>query len=168
MASASQRPIIVDHPPGPPAYEWLPTTPRAADHLIGRAVVVSSSIRGNLWAIRAFYNGDLIPGKMFIKEKMASITYAGKVVKLNVEPIEVLCAAPHRVRWVGASNGGIPVGALLGGYTASGEELYIGRGQFKLFKFLTPGKVHPSHGCCYIVFAGKEKAIKNYDVLTVI
>ena len=51
-----------------------------------------------------------------------------------------------------------------GGYTSTGEILYIGR---KIHKGeMTPGKIYPSHDCLYISYGGDEHCYKdNYEVL---
>jgi hypothetical protein len=53
---------------------------------------------------------------------------------------------------------------ILGGYTLSGEILYIGR---KIHMgVMTPGKIHPSHGCLYVSYNGYEYSYKhNYEIL---
>lgn len=144
-------------------FDWLPITASTASTLTGKAVVGGHEgwDGSPLWVIRAWHNGDLIPGKLSIRHNAASIMYDGKEVpKQN---IEVLCAAPENLRWVPASNGNVPPGAIPGGRTTTGETLYVGRARYQLS--ITPGKVHPSHNACYIGFAGQEVAHKMYDVL---
>lgn len=67
------------------------------------------------------------------------------------------------LHWIHASNGSVPPGAVESGRTRSGEMLYVGRANYQ--NTLTLGKVHPSHGCLYIPYDGKEIAIKHYEVL---
>ncbi|XP_030027369.2 proline-rich protein 12 [Manduca sexta] len=114
-----------------------------------------------LWVIRAYHNGEFIPGKLAIKHRSAYVPHAGKEVP--VHNFEVLCAPAHLLRWIPGSHGQVPVGAIPAGNTHTGEPLYIARARQD--KSITPGKVHPSHGCCYISFGGKEIAHKNYEVL---
>ena len=144
-------------------YDWVPTTAMMASSLTGRAVVGGHEgwDGSPLWVIRAWHNGDLIPGKLSVRHNSASIVYDGK--EISVQNIEVLCAKPDDLRWVPASNGNVPPGAIPGGRTASGETLYVGRARYQLS--VTPGKIHPSHNSCYIAFAGQEVAHKMYDVL---
>ena len=144
-------------------YDWVPTTAIMASALTGRAVVGGHEgwDGSPLWVIRAWHNGDLIPGKLSVRHNSASIVYEGK--EISVQNIEVLCAKPEDLRWVPASNGNVPPGAVPGGRTASGETLYVGRARYQLS--VTPGKIHPSHNSCYIAFAGQEVAHKMYDVL---
>ena len=51
-----------------------------------------------------------------------------------------------------------------GGYTSTGEILYIGR---KIHMgVMTPGKIHPSHDCLYVSYGGYEYSYKhNYEIL---
>ncbi|KAM3956516.1 uncharacterized protein ACR2FA_009524 [Aphomia sociella] len=145
-------------------FDWIPSTATTANQLTGRAVVGGHEgwDGSPLWVIRAWHNGDLIPGKLSVRHNAASIMYDGKEV--SVQNIEVLCAKPDHLRWVPSSNGSVPPGAIPGGRTASGETLYVGRARHQLS--VTPGKVHPSHNSCYIGFAGAEVAHKVYDVLS--
>lgn len=53
--------------------------------------------------------------------------------------LQVLCCAPHAVRWLHSSNGQVPVGAIAAGNSHNGEPLYIGR--VRHMNSLTPGKV---------------------------
>ncbi|PZC73230.1 hypothetical protein B5X24_HaOG209910 [Helicoverpa armigera] len=144
-------------------YDWVPTTAMMASSLTGRAVVGGHEgwDGSPLWVIRGWHNGDLMPGKLSVRHNAASVVYDGK--EISVQNIEVLCAKPENLRWVPASNGNVPPGAIPGGRTASGETLYVGRARYQLS--VTPGKIHPSHNSCYIAFAGQEVSHKMYDVL---
>ncbi|XP_023948408.1 uncharacterized protein LOC112053267 [Bicyclus anynana] len=144
-------------------YDWVPTTSTTANSLTGKAVIGGHEgwDGSPLWVIRAWHNGDLIPGKLSVRHNAASIMFNGK--EIPVQKIDVLCARPDSLRWVPASNGSVPPGAINGGHTSSGETLYVGRARHQLS--VTPGKVHPSHNCCYIGFGGAEVSHKMYDVL---
>ncbi|XP_058123044.1 uncharacterized protein LOC131264795 [Anopheles coustani] len=65
--------------------------------------------------------------------------------------------------WVGSGNGQVPSGAVVGGRTPSGENLYIGRVYHG--DALLPGKIHPSHKRLYVSSGGKEHYYNNYEVL---
>lgn len=67
--------------------------------------------------------------------------------------------------WEFASNGAVPDGAVDIGMTQDGEKLYMGRALHGGSQ--APGKVHPSHGCLYIPFAGEEVSLTDYEVLCV-
>ncbi|CAG9794925.1 unnamed protein product [Diatraea saccharalis] len=145
-------------------FDWVPTTATTAHSLTGKAVLGGHEgwDGSPLWVIRSWHAGELIPGKLSVRHNRASVMYDGK--EIPVQNIEVLCARPENLRWVPASNGSVPPGAIAGGHTVSGETLYVGRATYQLS--VTPGKVHPSHKCCYIGFAGNEVSHRVYDVLT--
>ena len=67
------------------------------------------------------------------------------------------------LRWVRAEHGQVPLDAVHGGHVGSGEVLFVGRANH--LGNLLPGKVHPSHKCCYIAYGGKEHKHSNYEVL---
>ncbi|CAH0401521.1 unnamed protein product [Chilo suppressalis] len=149
-------------------FDWISTTAATAHKLNGKAVLGGNEVQSSnaLWVIRSWYCGDLIPGKLSVKSNNASVPYGGK--EITVHNFEVLCAKPENLKWVGASEGNVPPGAIVGGHTANGETLYVGRatyaGGFRNYNI--PGKVHQSHQCCYIGVAGKEVSKTTYEVLT--
>ncbi|XP_068624207.1 protein tonB2-like [Battus philenor] len=159
---APPEPVHVVENSGP-IIDWVPTTPTNASSLTGRAVVAGKEgwDSSPLWIIRAHHNGDLIPGKLAVQHRSAYIPYAGKEVP--VHNFEVLCAPSHAVRWVPANNGSVPPTAIAAGNTHTAEPLYIGR--VTHMRSVTPGKIHPTHGCCYISFSGGEVSYKYYEVL---
>lgn len=60
------------------------------------------------------------------------------------------------------SKAEIPPNAVEGGKDSTGETLYIGR--VRLDNELVPGKVVPSHECCYIAWDSEENAHPDYEV----
>jgi hypothetical protein len=66
------------------------------------------------------------------------------------------------LKWVRARDGQVPQNAVSGGHD-EGQTLYVGRA--RKGGDLVPGKVHPSHGCCYIPYGGEEHCMKEYEVL---
>ncbi|PSN46755.1 hypothetical protein C0J52_21805 [Blattella germanica] len=74
---------------------------------------------------------------------------------------EVLCHGS--IAWAPSRDGHVPQEALPVGYTSEGETLYAGRAFHD--GTLTVGKVHPSHGVCYIPYGGQEIAYKEYEIL---
>lgn len=156
-------PTVTPQAPFAPPVEWIPSTPVTAQALADKAVVAGyEGYDGSpLWVIRARFKGDLIPGKLAVKHRVAYVPYDGK--ENAVQEIEVCCARPERVRWVESRDGMIPPNAVIGGNTVSGETLYIGRAKEQ--GSLTPGKIHPSHRVIYISFGGSEVAHKVYEVL---
>lgn len=143
--------------------DWVQASSTTIHSFHGRAFVAGHEGWDNspLWVIRARYGGDFVPGKLAAKHQTAYIPFGGKEVR--VFDFEVMLAPPHIVRWVPSSNGSVPPGAIPAGNTASGEPLYIGRARY--MQSLTPGKVHPSHGCAYICFGGSEVSLRVYEVL---
>lgn len=52
---------------------------------------------------------------------------------------------------------------LSAGESEDGEPLFVGRAQHE--GTVTVGKVQPSHGVCYISYAGQELGFADYEVL---
>ncbi|KAF6216939.1 hypothetical protein GE061_001290 [Apolygus lucorum] len=78
----------------------------------------------------------------------------------NIGPPEPMGTA--QPTWVPTSGSNIPPDAVPGGF--DNEQLYIGRASHA--GALTPGKVVPSHGVCYVAWGGAEHGIRDYEVLT--
>ncbi|XP_037806146.1 C3 and PZP-like alpha-2-macroglobulin domain-containing protein 8 [Lucilia sericata] len=64
--------------------------------------------------------------------------------------------------WVPAANGEIPPNSMEGGFDGS-EQLYIARARHE--GDLIPGKLHPSHGVCYVAWGGGEHGHSEYEVM---
>ncbi|XP_075156713.1 uncharacterized protein LOC142229992 [Haematobia irritans] len=64
--------------------------------------------------------------------------------------------------WIPASNGVVPPNAVSGGFDGS-DQLYVARAYHG--SDLIPGKLHPSHGCCYVPYGGEEHSHRDYEVL---
>ena len=60
------------------------------------------------------------------------------------------------------SGDDIPERAVVAGESSAGGPLYVGRSEHEGGLF--PGKVNPSHSCCYIAWGGAEHSKENYDV----
>lgn len=116
--------------------------------------------------IRALHGNNWIPGKLSIREMKAYIAYDSTEVEVK-SGIEILLHAPGtEARWITISDGKIPSGAV-GPLGADG--VYIGRGVCpKPESVYTPGKIHPSHGCFYMPFDGKELTFKVYEALVIV
>ncbi|XP_055921309.1 uncharacterized protein LOC129952619 [Eupeodes corollae] len=108
---------------------------------------------------RAYHNGDLLPAKFVPNKTQAYVAWGGE--EINKHDIEVLTGT-HYV-WLPSSSGSVPPHSVTVGPTTDGEPLYIGRGHWE--GSLTPGKVHPSHGCLYIPYGGREHRLDCYEVL---
>ncbi|ENN73878.1 hypothetical protein HUJ04_010105 [Dendroctonus ponderosae] len=140
-------------------YHWVTITTRGAS-FPSSAVPAGTDIDGApIYVGRSFFNGDWLPAKVIPSKHVAYISYGGK--EISVDKFKVLCE--QRFEWIPAENGHVPVHSVVGGKTASGEELFIGRVRHQGSQ--TVGKVHPSHKTCYIAFGGKEIAYKQYEVL---
>nr|KAB1091599.1 DUF3421 domain-containing protein [Acinetobacter baumannii]MBO0672114.1 DUF3421 domain-containing protein [Acinetobacter baumannii] len=75
------------------------------------------------------------------------------------------CGPTHYRRiaeWVPASSGNVPPCAVQGGYDVS-DSLYVARAHHNGDNI--PGKLVPSHGCCYIPWGGEEHRHHDYQVL---
>jgi hypothetical protein len=116
---------------------------------------------GPLYIGRAFYESDILPAKIVPNQGAAYVAHGGQ--EHLVSHYEVLCYGI--AMWQTASEGHVPEEALTVGMTKEGEKLYVGR----VFHdgTLTPGKVHCSHGVCYIPYGGEEIPFKEYEVLII-
>merc|ERR1739848_525465 len=90
-----------------------------------------------------------------------------KQTELNkkIEKMKILVSdGKANFAWVPSLNGQVPQEAIPGGYTSTGEILYIGR---KIHECeMTPGEILPSHDCLYISYGDEEHCYKdNYEVL---
>ncbi|XP_053663770.1 uncharacterized protein LOC128712931 [Anopheles marshallii] len=108
---------------------------------------------------RATHKGDMLPAKVIPTNNAAYVCYGGKeILKANFEVLRYGAYV-----WEYASNGYVPDTAMQIGQTSTGERLYMGRAIYKGSQ--TPGKVHPSHRCCYIPYDGAEVSVAAYEVL---
>lgn len=84
---------------------------------------------------RVFHEGDMIPAKVHPDRRVAIICFQGE--EIAKEDYEVLRSGEFV--WEFACNGEIPIGAVVIGKTADGEDLYSGRCLYRGTQ--TPGKV---------------------------
>uniref|UniRef100_A0A182XP53 Uncharacterized protein n=1 Tax=Anopheles quadriannulatus TaxID=34691 RepID=A0A182XP53_ANOQN len=110
---------------------------------------------------RAFHEGDMVPAKVIPTKNVAFVCHGGEEVLK--EDFEVLRYGAFV--WEYSSNGSVPETAMKIGQTMDGEPLYMGRAIYSGSQ--TPGKVHPSHGCCYLPFDGAEVSVTDYEVLCI-
>uniref|UniRef100_A0A0A9YG15 Natterin-3 n=1 Tax=Lygus hesperus TaxID=30085 RepID=A0A0A9YG15_LYGHE len=109
---------------------------------------------------RAWHHGDLLPAKVTPAHRCAFVTYGGR--QKEEHHYEVLVS--DHVAWRPCRGGGsIPPEAIRVGHTRDGEPLYMGRTMHH--GTLTPGKVHPSHGCLYIAWDGYEIKYYDYEIM---
>lgn len=66
-------------------------------------------------------------------------------------------------KWKKGSDGHVPSHAVQGGWDLE-DAIYIGRAEHD--GDVIPGKIVPSHGCCYVSFGGEEHKKHSYRVLT--
>lgn len=85
-----------------------------------------------------------------------NIRYNSQLNRFYNVNFKVLCGPPACLSWVDASGGDIPENAVPGGQEEDGEIMYIGRAIIS--GTVTVGKVHPSHGSCYVPY-GKSSII---------
>ncbi|XP_060654649.1 uncharacterized protein LOC132790206 [Drosophila nasuta] len=139
-------------------HKWIARNVR--DHLPPLAIVAGyDSNRDPIYVARARHNGEMLPAKFIPNKKQAYVSWGGKEITKN--DFEILTG--HKHSWHPAKGGKVHPGALRAGQTSGGEPLYVGRAYFA--GSLTPGKVHPSHGCLYISYGGAEKRLEEYEVL---
>lgn len=76
-------------------------------------------------------------------------------------------AAPKKPKtqgkWLSAQSGYIPGNAVIGGYEANGERLYVCRAQFNNGVHI--GKISKSLKTCHFGWGGRERQASSYEVL---
>ncbi|XP_076250164.1 uncharacterized protein LOC143190001 isoform X2 [Rhynchophorus ferrugineus] len=152
------KPLNTPSPCGLKPYYWVDSHSSYG--------VPSTALRGGhdidgaeIFVGRAFHEGDWLPAKVIPDKRIAYVAYGGS--EHMKHEYQILCE--QRFDWVPSIDGAIPPGAVEGGRTSDGEPLYIGRVHHD--GAITVGKVHSSHGVCYIPFDGKEMPHHVYEVL---
>ena len=112
-----------------------------------------------IYVARAHFQGGIIPGKLVAGHGTAYVPWGG--VENPTNEYEILC--DFNGTWVSCSGDNIPPNAVPGGQSEDGEALYIGRVLHE--GCLTVGKVHVSHGVCYIPYGGQELGFPDYEIL---
>ncbi|KAK3868116.1 hypothetical protein Pcinc_026468 [Petrolisthes cinctipes] len=110
----------------------------------------------------ARHNGGLIPGVVMPGSTSCLIPWGGQAVA-KMDYFVLSNQGGVDLVWQRASNGEVPRGALQGGYSETGEKLYIGRVNHG--RTVLSGKVQPSHRVCYIPYNGQEVHHSSYEVL---
>ncbi|XP_075969767.1 natterin-4-like [Anticarsia gemmatalis] len=125
------------------------------------AVPVGVDVDGRaMYIARARHDKYLVPGKIIpSRDKHMFLPYDGK----EHSPTEYEVLVNHPNHWVKTSGSNIPPNAIPAGSDRGDETIYIGRARIE--GTLTVGKVHPSHGVCYLSYAGKEHHFPNYEIL---
>ncbi|XP_064080672.1 uncharacterized protein LOC135197540 [Macrobrachium nipponense] len=111
----------------------------------------------------AFHNGALLPGYVTVHQPNICNVSWGGAAHQKMDFFLLSNPGGADFVWQSGSFGSAPNGALQGGYTETGERLYIGR--FKQGGVYVGGKVHPSHSVCYAPFGGHEVRNSSYEVL---
>lgn len=116
-----------------------------------------------LFVGRAHHAGSLIPGKVHPSHRCLYVAYGGAEHKKDEYEVLVNPGNHVHLEWVHRKNGNVPDSAVQGGRDGSGEIYYIGRHSHRGDTLC--GKIHPSHECVYLAYAGKEISKKEYAVL---
>ena len=142
-----------------PGFVWVQSS--GGEKVVG--AVEGGSEPGGMYVGRALHQNDLVPGKVHCTHRVLYLPWGHR--EHGKQQYEVLIADVNaRYDWIPSSNGQVPPRAIQGGYTSTGEVLYIGR---KVHKgVLIPGKVHPSHGGLFVAYGGEEHAYQfGYEIL---
>jgi len=114
-----------------------------------------------VYVARAHHEGAIVPGKLHNGHNVVYIPY--NMTEVLCPNYEVLTGPPAALSWIDGANGEIPPNAVQGGMEPDGEVIYIGRAIHN--GTVTVGKVHESHGCCYVSYGGEELNFKQYEIL---
>ncbi|XP_050327175.1 uncharacterized protein LOC126757366 [Bactrocera neohumeralis] len=125
------------------------------------AIQAGTDFEGNpTYVARVYFEDDLLPAGYVPSKGVAYASHGCNGYTLS-ENIELLNNFKHQ--WVADSNGHVPEGAVVGGYSEIGEDLYVARAQYNHKIML--GKVHPSHRVMYMPYNGIEVHTSEYEVL---
>ncbi|XP_044751163.1 natterin-3-like isoform X2 [Coccinella septempunctata] len=108
----------------------------------------------------ANFAGDELPAKIVPRRSEAYVCHNGREIPITDYKVLV----EKKLHWIHNVGGHIPPGAVPAGRTLSGEQLYVGRKKVA-GSAMAVGKVHPSHGCLYVPFAGQEMSYRDYEIL---
>ncbi|MEZ4777386.1 MAG: DUF3421 domain-containing protein [Bacteroidia bacterium] len=111
-----------------------------------------------LFLCRAKTGQGLYPGKVRLRFGAANIGWGGQEIK--VEEYEVYCGGG---KWVTASEGQIPDGAIVVGIEVTGAPVYAARAFLE--GGLHPGQIRSGQGGALIPYGHKEHLLKVYEVL---
>lgn len=140
-------------------HQWQPCSAGAYIDAEGAVRAGQDRDGSTIYVGRAFHQSELLPAKVVLARNAAYVSFGGQ--EIEVTEFELLRYG--NFVWENASHGAVPLGALETGRTSDGESLYTGRALHE--GTLTPGKVHPSHGCLYIPFDGVETKVYEYEIL---
>ncbi|XP_067633933.1 uncharacterized protein [Eurosta solidaginis] len=112
------------------------------------------------YVARVYFQDDLLPAGYAPAKGVAYASHSCNGYSFS-QNVELLNNFKHK--WVADSNGHVPEGAVIGGYSELGENLYVARATYKGKLLL--GKVHPSHRVMYMPYNGTEVNTTEYEVL---
>lgn len=113
-----------------------------------------------LYVSRAVHrSGDVVPGKYHARDRA---TYIGKDYEETRTDTFELLKNDQDFFWLPSNNGDVPLYAVVGGKTSTGENLYIGRAQHG--DHLMIGRIQPSSKCLFVPFNTEHKK-NEYEVL---
>ncbi|XP_037029774.1 uncharacterized protein LOC119069741 [Bradysia coprophila] len=151
--------VVVDYPRPTRRNDINPWIQYSSNQFVPNAIIGGRD-HGHipLYIGRALHGRALIPGKINFEYKTCYIPWGGdEHEKSNFEILTNISGT-----WLPNSGGTIPVDAFAAGHSEDGETLYIGRAHIE--GTLAIGKVHPSHGCCFISYAGREYDRQDYEI----
>ncbi len=134
-------------------WEWV--TASGGNVPEGAVVGGEESSGQKLYICRGHYRDGTHPGK--IVGANCNFGWGGK--EISLPNYEVLVGTAGR--WMAASGGNVPEGAIAGGVEATGQKLIICRGRHE--GGIHPGKIVGPN--CNIGWGGKEILLRGYDVL---
>ena len=147
-------------------FEWLYVDETVTEkELAENCFVLGMDKEGKpLYAARVAFDDDILPCYYVHKDKSVYAAWGCQSYTIS-EGIEILDISNDdaEYKWVSASEGEVPENALKTGYCETGEILYTARAIYN--DRVRYGKLHPSHGCTYMPYKGKEVNNRNYEVL---
>jgi hypothetical protein len=139
-----------------PRYAW---EHGSEGHIPDTAAVAGREATGEpLYIARARLENGLHIGKVRRGFEGALIPYGAK--EIETRAYEVFVGVCY---WSQASNGEIPIGAIVAGHEGDGTPLYVARAEYENGVHL--GKVRPGFVGANITYAGEEVEINPYEVL---
>lgn len=123
------------------------------------AIYGGHDLEGNtIYIGRVKVGESILPCSIIPFKRIAYTTYKG--LTIFEEEYDVLCGDTYH--WIPARDGEAPEGSLIGGKTAKGENIFVGRVAYK--SAVLVGMIVPSEGCLLVSIEGKEECFKEYDV----
>ncbi|EDW01751.1 uncharacterized protein LOC6559457 [Drosophila grimshawi] len=150
-----------------PQIQWVPIDledPTAFTTIEGAVQCGTDHDGHDTYVARVYLHEDLLPANYVPQLKVVYAPWNCSAHRLNTD-VDLLVLTDCELKWVAASDGYVPPGALKAGYSESGEALCTGRSVYEGLTLL--GKVHPSHRVLYMPYRSQEVSSSNYEVLVV-